>query len=294
MNIGEKVDRGGNADAWNMEDVGKFAGGEANADTSEKRSELVGEKETKSAEQARAEVLESFKVKQPEAMQEITAQPIVENVSLKPQKTTGAKVKEVLAKTAKTVGGGSLMLAGCVATVAFPPLAPAFLGAAFVGLSVAQYQICGINNSMFEVHAGNRIYQAVNLPMVLARYRGKKAEKVQDAKTGEMRNLTSDEIFKRETHKLFEGLKPGKTYETRSHIGTLMLLQKEGKGYIENLTKTPARPSRLIFERLMTGALKRDYQAAKEYKLKHPDQKVSVLGRTLKKREMYNIKFTKI
>lgn len=146
---------------------------------------------------------------------------------------------QVLKRTAVGTGSTALLVASASAMIFAPPSIPLALPVALCAADSVIYNIRGVNGSMFRVNPGNRIMQRINPFPVLLRHRGE----------------SSSEIFKDETKRLFEGLKPGETYTTRSHSMTYALLRNAQKeGLITDLNReNTGKKSRLFLENIVTG-----------------------------------------
>ena len=166
-------------------------------------------------------------------------------------------VGQVLKRTAVATGSTALVAASVSAMVLAPFSIPLTFPVAVLAADSIVYNINGVNGSMFEVNRKNRIKQRLNPFPILFKHHGE----------------NSSEIFKEETKKLFDGLKPGETYTTKSHIMTYAMLRNaQMEGRITDLTQEKTnKKSRLFLENIVTG----NWKAI----------------RSGKKHEMYNISF---
>lgn len=147
-------------------------------------------------------------------------------------------VARVLKRAAAVTGNAALTLASATTLAFSPAFIPLAIPAMGFAIESIIHNIRGINGSMFEVSKSNRISQRVNPFPSLIKYRGE----------------TSTEIFDQEIEKLFEGLTPGETYTTRSHIVTYHRLRMaQAAGRITDLKREKSGNSRLILECIATG-----------------------------------------
>ncbi len=254
-NIGEFSHESQDDSRWDMGEVTPFGGEKDSGDATEnlERDPSLSRQE-KSAEldEARERVEETYHKNAP-----LETTPTIKEAPALQITHRENSVSQALKHGAVATGSLALSFASvgtmCLIPATIPLLAPALLLAA----DSVVYNINGVNGSMFKVDHKNHITQRLNFLPNLIKYHGK----------------TSSEIFEAETTKLFEGLKPGETYNTRSHALTCrMLREAQSRGLITDLTKEETgKKSRLFLENIVT----RNWKAI----------------RSGKKRDMYNISF---
>ena len=224
---------------WDMSEVKPFrqeAVSEITNETAEKDPSLAKNEKDVEVNEAREQVKEVFEkmnvaenvpVEQPQVL-EPQSQPVQKN-------TAG----QVLKKAAVITGSTGLVLASSAAIVFAPASIPLVVPVAVMAADSIVYNMTGVNGSMFEISRNNRIKQRLNPLPVLLKHRGQ----------------NSAEIFQEETRKLFDGLKSGETYNTRSHSMTYALLRKaQSEGRITDLTREKTgKKTRMFLENLVTG-----------------------------------------
>lgn len=235
---GEALPESRNDSDWDSIDKVPFRGNEADGNSNEKASseqEQDPSAQKKKLENAREDVENVFS-----EMASTGPTPAAQNQSPVPQ-TSHHKVTagEIVGRTAVAAGSTALLVASTSATILFPVAAPLTLPVALCAADSIFYNINGVNGSMFKVNHKNHITQRINPLPVLLRHRGE----------------SSAEIFNKETRKLFEGLKRGETYSTRSHAATYALLRNAQKeGLISDLSREETgKKSRLLLENIVTG-----------------------------------------
>ncbi len=255
-NIGESHHESQDDSRWNMSEVAPFRqenDSGQNTENLERDPSLVQQEKAKELHEARKQVEDAYCKMAPT---EIVPTTPLSTPTLEQPASSRNSVGQVLKRTAIATGSLALSVASVSAMVLAPVSVPLLFPAAVLAADSILYNIRGVNGSMFEVNRKNKITQRINPLPVLMKYRGK----------------DSAEIFKEETTKLFDGLKSGETYSTRSHAVTysmLRLAQREGK--ITDLNREKSGESRLILENIVTG----NWKALKNNK----------------KHDMYNISF---
>ena len=146
---------------------------------------------------------------------------------------------QVIKKTAVVTGNVALVVGAASAIVLAPVSIPLAVPLAVMAADSIVYNMTGVNGSMFEVDGKNRIKQRLNPLPVLLKHRGQ----------------NSSEIFQEETRKLFDGLKPGETYNTRSHSMTYALLRRAQSGGRSTALsrENTGKKTRMFLENLVTG-----------------------------------------
>lgn len=252
-NIGEFSHESQDDSRWDMGEVTPFGGEKDSGNATEnlERDPSLSKQE-KSAEldEARERVEEAYHKNAPLAptIKEAPASRITHREN---------SVSQALKHGAVATGSLALTFASVGAMCFIPATIPLLAPAALLAADSVEYNINGVNGSMFKVDHKNHIAQRLNPLPNLIKYHGK----------------TSSKIFEAETTKLFEGLKPGETYNTRSHSLTYMMLRKaQSRGLITDLTKEETgKKSRLFLENIVT----RNWKAL----------------RSGKKHDIYNISF---
>ena len=224
---------------WDMSEVKPFRqendSGKNNEKLEKDPSQLKLEKEEK-LQEAREQVENVYR-----KITTVEAKPAVQAPVPTPERRPVRKntVGQVLKKTVAVTGSTAVVMGAAAAMIFAPPSIPLALPVALAAADSVIHSIAGVNGSMFRVDSKNMIKQRINPLPVLLRYRGK----------------SSTEIFNEETRRLFDGLKPGETYNTKSHSMTYALLRiAEKEGRIEDLTREKTgKKSRLFLENIVTG-----------------------------------------
>lgn len=254
-NIGEFSHESQDDSRWDMGEVAPFGGEKDSGDATEnlERDPSLSRQE-KSAEldEARERVEETYHKNAP-----LETAPTIKEAPAPQITHRENSVSQALKHGAVATGSLALTFASVGAMCLIPATIPLLAPAALLAADSVEYNINGVNGSMFKVDHKNHIAQRLNPLPNLIKYHGK----------------TSSEIFEAETTKLFEGLKPGETYNTRSHSLTYMMLRKaQSRGLITDLTKEETgKKSRLFLENIVT----RNWKAL----------------RSGKKHDIYNISF---
>ena len=225
---------------WDMSEVAPFHheddSGMVKAENAERDPSLVRQEKEEEINDAREKVEEVFeKMAKPEVVS--AEQPVIHEAQRNgvQKKTVG----EIFKRTA-IVTGNTAIVVGAASVIALAPASiPLAVPIAAMAADSIVYNMTGVNGSMFEVNRKNRIKQRMNPLPVLLKHRGQ----------------SSAEIFQEETRKLFDGLKPGETYNTRSHSMTFALLRKaQSEGRITDLTREKTgKKTRMFLENLVTG-----------------------------------------